>query len=391
MRRVFLLCLLLAALAPMPSLAQSEPHEIEGKERELQALRAQILQAREQADELASDEKQQLARIHALEREASLTQELLGQLAIKESGIRTQIDTLQVEIDDARLRVSSRRDRLGDRLRAMYMRPRWSVLAAALTASDMDELSSRVRVLTHVARTERALIDEVQDAQADLRARRGELAGQMAEINLTRSETEDRKLQLARLQDERHQALVQVRAQRERFESTVGEMESAAESMQSLIAELERRRKQREGEGPVPGAAFATLEGALGWPVSGPVLQPYGRSVHPEFKTVVVNKGVNIGASMGTPIRCVAPGTVEYVDWLPGYGKCIIVDHGDGFYTLYAHASAIFPAEGSTVNAGEVLGEVGDTGSLNGTQLYFEIRKGKDSLDPSAWLSPSDG
>ena len=184
---------------------------------------------------------------------------------------------------------------------------------------------------------------------------------------------------------------MQVRAQRERFESTVGEMESAAESMQSLIAELERRRKQRAGEGPVPGAAFATLEGALGWPVSGPVLQPYGRSVHPEFKTVVVNKGVNIGASMGTPIRCVAPGTVEYVDWLPGYGKCIIVDHGDGFYTLYAHASAIFPAEGSTVNAGEVLGEVGDTGSLNGTQLYFEIRKGKDSLDPSAWLSPSDG
>ena len=94
---------------------------------------------------------------------------------------------------------------------------------------------------------------------------------------------------------------------------------------------------------------------------------------------------------MGTPIRCIAEGTVEFVDWLPGYGKCIIVDHGDGYYSLYAHASSIFPARGAVVRAGDVLGEVGDTGSLNGTQLYFEIRKGKDSLDPSAWLSRNQG
>ena len=126
--------------------------------------------------------------------------------------------------------------------------------------------------------------------------------------------------------------------------------------------------------------------GALPWPVEGRVLKPFGRSVHPEFKTVVMNKGVNIGAPLGTPIRAVAAGTVEYVDWLPGYGKCIIVDHGDGYYTLYAHASAIFPTQGSRVRPGEVIGEVGDTGSLNGSQLYFEIRQGKNPLDPSLWL-----
>ena len=85
---------------------------------------------------------------------------------------------------------------------------------------------------------------------------------------------------------------------------------------------------------------------------------------------------------MGTPIQCVAQGRVEYVDWLPGYGQCIIVDHGDGYYTLYAHASAIFPARGAAVHAGEVLGEVGDTGSLNGSQLYFEIRQGQGLARP---------
>lgn len=125
--------------------------------------------------------------------------------------------------------------------------------------------------------------------------------------------------------------------------------------------------------------------------MNGRILKPYGRSVHPEFQTVVMNKGINIGAAAGTPIQCVADGRVEYVDWLPGYGQCIIVDHGDGYFTLYAHASAIFPARGAAVHAGEVLGEVGDTGSLNGSQLYFEIRQGKDSLDPAAWLSRRRG
>ena len=390
MPTVSLLLALSALLSAAMGLAQGEG-DLASKERELQALRAQIEDARATADALADDEKQQLARIHALEREASLTEQLLERLARKEIVIRAQIDTLQVEIDAARGRVASRRERLSERLRAMYMRPRRSLLAAALTSEDLGELTARLRVLTHVARTERALIDEVQDAQADLRARRGELAAQMAEINLTRSETEDRKLQLTRLQDERQTALMEVRAERARFEASVTEMEDAAASMQALIAELERRRRERTTDEALVDHAFASSQGRLDWPVRGPVLKPYGRSVHPEFKTVVVNKGVNIGASMGTPIRCVAPGTVEYVDWLPGYGKCIIVDHGDGYYTLYAHASAIFPAEGSVVQAGEVLGEVGDTGSLNGSQLYFEIRKGKDSLDPSTWLSPRDG
>lgn len=381
-------CLFLLSLLLIPTLAHGDG-DLDAKERELQELRAQIASTRERADALADDEEQQLARLHELEREAALTEKLLERLALKEIDVRTQIDTLQTGMEDAELRVVARRDQLGQRLRAMYMRPRWSLLAAAMTSQNLAELSARVRVLTHVARTENALIEDVQDAQSDLRAKRGELSGQMAEIHLTRSETEDRRIQLGRLHEERREALVKLRDERARFEASAVEMERAAESMAALIAELERKRKEQAV--PAFEGSFAQTQGALSWPVQGPILRPYGRSVHPEFKTVVVNKGLNIGARMGTPIRCVAPGNVEYVDWLPGYGKCIIVDHGDGYYTLYAHASAIFPAEGATVGAGEVIGEVGDTGSLNGTQLYFEIRKGKDSLDPATWLSRGDG
>jgi len=381
MRRLLpCMLLLLSAFA-----ARAQDQSPVKQEQELAALRAEIDQVRRRSDELASDEEQQLARIHAIEREAALTRKLIEQLATKELGIRTQIDTLQFEMDSLHERIDGRRDRLSTRLRTMYMRPRTSVVATVLSARNMNELGSRLRAMTHLARMERSLIGGVQEAQGDLRHRRGRLAGQMSEINLTRSEVEDRRIELESLQGKRGEALTRVRAEQARFDASLKEMEAAAGQMQDLITRLQNERDP-DAQGTTN---FGERAGSLLWPVAGRILKPFGRSVHPEFGTVVMNKGINVGAPMGTPIRCVAEGTVEFVDWLPGYGKCIIVDHGDGYYSLYAHASSIFPARGAVVRAGDVLGEVGDTGSLNGTQLYFEIRKGKDSLDPRSWLSSS--
>lgn len=379
------IALLILALAAFGAVAQeADPSR---KQQDLAELRAQIDQARRRSDALASDEEQQLARIHAIEREVALTKKLLARLAEDEAAIRARIDSLQWGTDSLHARIDQRRVRLGERLRAIYMRPRTSMISTVLTADDLSELGMRMRVATHLARTERALIEDVQAAQSDIRYKRGRLAEEMAAINLTRSEAEDRRIQLESAQGERGAALAEVRAQRARFDASLKEMERAASQMEEVIARLQAER----AADPQQTTGFGQLTGRLQWPVAGRILKPFGRSVHPEFGTVVVNKGINIGAPMGTPIQCVAEGRVEYVDWLPGYGRCIIVDHGDGYYTLYAHASQIFPARGAAVHAGEVLGEVGDTGSLNGSQLYFEIRHGKDSLDPTTWLSRQRG
>jgi septal ring factor EnvC (AmiA/AmiB activator) len=376
---------LLLSLAAFGAVAQeADPSR---RQQDLADLRAQIDEARSRSDALASDEEQQLARIHAIEREVALTKKLLARLAEDEANIRARIDTLQLETDSLHARIDERRSRLAHRLRAIYMRPRTSMISTVLTADNLSELGTRMRVATHLARAERALIEDVQAAQTDIRHRRGRLAEEMSAINLTRSEAEDRRIRLESAQGERGDALAELRAERARFDASLKEMERAAAQMEELIGRL-----QSEGGADSPRATgFAERAGTLQWPVAGQILKPFGRSVHPEFGTVVMNKGINIGAPVGTPIQSVADGQVKYVDWLPGYGRCIIVDHGDGYYTLYAHASEIFPARGAAVHAGEVLGEVGDTGSLNGSQLYFEIRHGKDSLDPTTWLSRRRG
>jgi septal ring factor EnvC (AmiA/AmiB activator) len=102
---------------------------------------------------------------------------------------------------------------------------------------------------------------------------------------------------------------------------------------------------------------------------------------------VTYNNGIDIRAPKGAPIRSVATGRVELVDWIVGYGNCIIINHGGGYYTLYAHADNIFVALSQNVAGGEVIAEVGDSGSLNGYECHFEIRKSKQALNPSEWLA----
>ena len=101
-----------------------------------------------------------------------------------------------------------------------------------------------------------------------------------------------------------------------------------------------------------------------------------------------MNSGVDIAAKMGEPVRSVARGRVEYVSWLDGYGRTLIVNHGGGYYTVYAHLSEVRVAETQTVVPGQAIGAVGDSGSLDGAKLHFEIRAGKNAgtVDPMKWL-----
>jgi murein hydrolase activator len=108
--------------------------------------------------------------------------------------------------------------------------------------------------------------------------------------------------------------------------------------------------------------------------------------VHPRYGTRVPQNGIDITAPLGTPVRAVAAGSVVYVDWLPGYGRTVILDHGGGFYTLYAHASSVAVHRGDRVVEGQTIAGVGDTDSIRGPCLHFEVRQGEKALNPREWL-----
>ena len=117
------------------------------------------------------------------------------------------------------------------------------------------------------------------------------------------------------------------------------------------------------------------------------MVRKFGKITHPTYGTVTFNNVMAVEAAPGRPIRAVAAGTVEFVDWIDAYGKCIILNHGGGYYTLYAHVSTTCVRQGEAVGGGDVVAEVGDTGSLDGDQCHLEIRKPKQALNPLGWLA----
>jgi septal ring factor EnvC (AmiA/AmiB activator) len=179
----------------------------------------------------------------------------------------------------------------------------------------------------------------------------------------------------------------------------VGELSDATRRLEAFIRDLQAKRRRatvrppssaptRPAPGDTGAGGLASVRGRLAWPADGKVVGEFGAQVHPRFGTKTFRNGIDIEVAEGTDIKAVYPGHVVYTGWFRGYGNLIIVDHGGEYYTLYAHAAEIRVSEGDDVKQGQSIGTVGDTGSLQGPRLYFEVRHQGKPQDPSQWLRP---
>ncbi len=134
------------------------------------------------------------------------------------------------------------------------------------------------------------------------------------------------------------------------------------------------------------GPPFPSLRRRLDPPVKGPIVRSFGREVDEEFKTETFHSGIVIDAPMGTPVAAVSAGRVRFAGWFRGYGRIVILDHADNWFTVSGHLDELDVVLGDEVKARQTLGRVGETGSLTGSQLYFEIRRGAEAQDPADWL-----
>ena len=181
--------------------------------------------------------------------------------------------------------------------------------------------------------------------------------------------------------------IASVQEQKGLHQEAVRELEDAERAVASRLSEIER--------GPALVAPELRLRGSirrarrkLPFPVDrGRIEVRFGRAVDPHFGTVTLQNGVDIRAPLGAPVHAVWDGKVVHAGWFRGFGNLLIVDHGSGIYSLMAHLDQLERAVGDGVHAGEEVGTVGESGSLKGPYLYFELRDGQKPLDPERWLS----
>lgn len=182
----------------------------------------------------------------------------------------------------------------------------------------------------------------------------------------------------------RQTILVNIREQESARRSALASLEKAARTLDQTIAALyENTKTDKRLKG-----AFSSLKGLLPMPVSGKIITEFGKFKDADFKIVNFRSGIDIAAERGEPVRAVFRGEVLFAQWFKGYGNMMIIDHGEKYYTVYAHAQELFKKQGDFVETSEVIATVGDTASISsGTALYFELRHQGKPVDPMTWLN----
>ncbi|MCX6574319.1 MAG: peptidoglycan DD-metalloendopeptidase family protein, partial [Candidatus Aminicenantes bacterium] len=252
-----------------------------------------------------------------------------------------------------------------------------------LRARDIETYASESKHLSLLARGQDqavagylASLEELRAAESALESKQADLAAMARAAKLKRQELETEARKNATMVQE-------IRQNRTTYQQALQELSESAEELQKLMDKI----ISQDWVLPTAWVPLYERRGRLPWPIEGPVITAFGFEKNPNFNTVVMNKGVEISPGQGKSlILAVHPGKVVYADYFQGYGNLLIVDHGMTYYTLYGHCSEFLAAVGEMVRAGQPLAVVGDTGSLKGECLYFELRYKTKALDPLQWL-----
>ncbi len=388
----FLLLSLLAFSSP-PCFSQTSEldKEIEQQKKELEETKKDLDAKRQKAKQLLGKEKNAAKELKRVDEEIAATEKYVRKLTRTEQNLDRRLTVTTEEVAKARQALGLQRNLLAWRMREIYKYGRTRWLEFLLSSQSFAQLLSRFKYLALVAQSDKTLMENFDSEKKNLETSEAKLKRQLAEITDLRQEKENEKGKLVSLRKTKQKTVAQIQNERESYEQAAKELEQAAARTARILEELERRRKEELARKiPMPEwmaySEFEKNRGILSWPVPGSVAGKFGNSTHPRFGTTTFNPGIDISAPYGSDIRAVAKGRVDYASWLAGMGNCIILNHGGGYYTLYAHAAEVLVGVGQEVSPGQVIARVGDSGSVKGTCLHFEVRKGKQALDPEQWL-----
>ncbi len=396
---------LLAALllGPPPGLAaEKEPQSasrLRDKRQELTKLKRELDRERKQAKLVGEKEQSLFEELDRINRQLQQKGRELRELQVKLRASTQRLQAVQKEIRLTQTQLDQIKGLFRRRVRAIYKQGRHGYVQAVFSSEDLSGAGRRIRYLAAIASQDQRMVAAYTAGLETLQTQRAEVERSKTELTMSQKAVAAKREEILEEQRARRVLLAKVQEQKKGHLAAIRELELAARELQGLIGRLQREKRPRSARAPAPelpgvpapsqgvGAAFALLKGRLPWPTSGTLTSSFGRQEHPRYRTVTFNRGIEINAPEGQRIVAVSDGTVLYADWFKGYGRLIVLDHGEGYYTVYAHAAEILVRIGDRVTKGQSIGLVGNSGSVAGSQLYFEVRHRGRPQDPMSWLA----
>jgi murein hydrolase activator len=377
------------ALVSAPLQAQ-DTKELERSRKRLEEIRRERDRLQQQQERLQGQVHDVNDELHNLERQRESTQKIVDEIERQIGSLSGRLDRTSAELILAEDNLAERRAVLERRLVDIYKRGALYTFQALLAAESFGDLLSRYKYLYLTSRQDRALVGDVEKLRNRVVDQRDDLLDVRKQLDRSREEREAEYTKFTELAQARARRLRQLRRDARTTEQRLDELEKDERRLNDLLASLERARRDeaREpgGAAPVPGSITTADIGRLDWPVEGAIVYRFGRDTLPSGGIIRWN-GIGIAANSGTPVKAVESGKVRLVGQFGTYGLTVVLEHGNGYYSVYSHLQSAEVQLSASVARGQTIGTVGGENSDYGPHLHFEIRgENQVALNPVDWL-----
>ena len=332
-------------------------------------------------------------RITNLDEEIALVNKLIQSLKKEETSNRNKVNVLKDRIKTKEDELELLRTRYEQRIVNTYQKGRVSDLEKVLSSTSWRQAVYRTQYLKIISSIEQKMTKDIENILLTINKDKLKLESLLRQSISLKRDKQKQMTSLRKMRIKREKELNRIRQDKSALANYMQEKSAGVKQLESIIkkvledkARSEREERIRQQQQALKTKEFNLLKGQLPWPTEGRVISKFGKQWNSRLKTTTDNPGIDIKGQPGSPIRSTMSGVVTTITYIRGYGTTVIIDHGGGFYTVYSHVTNIQTQVDSEVRSGDVIAYMGDSGSVNGSKLHFEVWGKGQKLDPEKWL-----
>ena len=353
---------------------------LKDEQAELKILRRKIAQQENAISKVGKKESAVLKNLQKIGSQLKLKKRELEIYKWNFKNNQKKISSLEPRLKKAEQKIKSHKNILGLRLRSIYKEGPMFPLRVAFSSNNVTDLMQRLKYMDLIAQQDSQMLQEYLTKLEKIKQDKSSLYKVRAKLVSLKKNTVSKKREIEKTKKEKSVYLKKIKRKKNLSVKVKKELLAASNNLNSLIDKL--LMKLVSGE----GLDISDKKGRLKLPLKGRILNKFGRKRVKEYESYIVYNGINVRAQRGTPVQAVFDGKVLYTGELEGYGNLVIVGHGKEYHSLYGHLNSIKVAANKVVKTGEVIALSGDSGSLEGETLYFELRKNGKPIEPIRWF-----
>lgn len=355
-------------------------NELDKMRQQQQQVNRQIETKKQVLDAKNEEISKLLGELERLEKELTVAGQEVASLEQQEILAHQKLQEAEKALRLAEKAVAERSQVMEKRLKEIYQEGPVNYLEVLFGAANITDFLVRMKLLENISKQDLELLESLEAEQQEITKRKAELEVHHNTILSLEKETRAKRAVLASRKQQKGELVTALNSQKKEIERALDEMEAASRQIAAKIRQIQSQQ-QKSGKQVVSS-------GSTGWPLVGraSVTSSYGWRIHPLLGTRRFHTGVDLGAGYGTGVVAAGNGKVIYAGWLGSYGNTIVIDHGNGLSTLYAHLSGYAVSEGQEVKRGQGIGKVGSTGLSTGPHLHFEVRKNGEPVNPAGYI-----